>query len=75
MEPTKIMPNVMRRYGPDVLFAFGSGELGRAIRDGVAPFRLTRGFDGGAEAGLDADLRGGFDGGAEVGLDADLRGG
>ena len=53
------MPNDIRMYGPDTLLAFGPGEVELATKEGVAVFRLTRGFGCEAEAGLDADLRGG----------------
>lgn len=68
------MPIDIRRYGAYTPLAFASGAVDRAgACDGVAAFRLTRGFEYEAETGLDADLCGGCE--AETGLDADLRGG
>ena len=54
MEPIRTMPNDIRRYG---ILAFGPGEVRLGVCDGIAVFRLTRGFGREAEAGLDAGFR------------------
>lgn len=66
MEPIRTMPNDTRRYG---ILAFEPGEVRLGVCDGIADFRLTRGF--GREAGAGLDAGGGLDTGA--GLDTALR--
>lgn len=52
------MPIDKRRYGARTPFAFDPGEAAGVpgICDGIAAFRLTRGFGCGTTTGLSADF-------------------